>query len=97
MPVLPLDDEAAFIGDGDYIDPVRVFEDVELGIDIAVGQADLVASGGQPRTAEEILAVPSTSYHPAEHHSQALSVCFQSWLCPVFQFCDVASFSSRLR
>ena len=66
MAVLPLDDETAVLGDGDDIDPVGVFEDVELGIDVAVGQLYLVPAGGEPRAAEEVLALehsPSLVIH----------------------------------
>ena len=57
MTVLPFHDELAFFGQGNHVDPVRIFQHVVFIIYHAVGQADFVAPGRQPRASDEVFAV----------------------------------------
>ena len=46
--VLELHHELTFVGDGDDIDPVGIFEHIEVGIDAAVGKLYGVVAHGEP-------------------------------------------------
>lgn len=56
MAVLAYEDHVACFGDGDYVYPCGVFEDVEFGVDASVGESHGVATDCEPRAAEEVFA-----------------------------------------